>query len=108
MITGGGGGGTNGGGDTGGTTITGGGFAGGEMNVTGGLTGHTGGKNAAAVGDHAANGNTVSEIVAAGSSFFSLFFNRLRRMIDSLRCVICPTYARAACADYFGSPVRAA
>ena len=73
-ITGGGGGGTNGGGEIGGTVI-GGGSDGGLTTTVGGLTGHTGGKNAFAAGAHAANGNTVSETVAAGMIFFSFFFN---------------------------------
>ena len=53
---------------------------------TGGLTGHTGGKNAAADGDHTANGIVVSDTVTAGINFFSPFFHRSwRAMTPSLR-----------------------
>jgi hypothetical protein len=111
-ITGGGGGGTKGGGDTGGTLTdgSGGGLTktGGGTIVTGGLIGHDGGKNAAAGGDHTANGTAVSDTVTAGSNFFSPFFNRLwLAMIPSLRSLP-GSSARAACAGYFGYLVHTA
>src|SRR5436190_23772685 len=96
-ITGGGGGGTNGGGATGGTT-TGGGVAGGTT-ATGGLVPHTGGKNAPADGDQAANGIVVSVIVTAGSNFFSLLRNRSRRAITPSWPARPGSSACAACED---------